>query len=98
MFQGIYRAVMVESEAQLLHLSRYIHRNPDPTGFNPVGLLKYRYSSLPNYLGKFKQSWIKGQKILDLFSKTDNQNSYKAFLFESADVSAISLLLIDIEP
>ena len=95
LFQGIYRAVMVESEAQLLHLSRYIHRNPDPTGFNPVGLMQYRYSSLSNYLGKIQQSWIRNQEIVCLFSRSDTRNSYKSFVFEAADPSDISSLLID---
>jgi len=28
LFQGVYKAVQVESDLQLLHLSSYIHRNP----------------------------------------------------------------------
>lgn len=97
LFQGIYRAVVIESEAQLIHLSRYIHRNPDPTGLNPVGLLDYRYSSLPNYLGKIRQSWVKNREILCLFSANDAGNSYKSFLLESTDLTDISSSLIDYE-
>lgn len=95
LFQGTYRAVTVESEPQLLHLTRYIHRNPDPTGSNPVGLMEYRYSSLPNYLGMIKQSWIRNQEISYLFSANDPRNSYKSFVFEAADHSDINSLLID---
>jgi len=95
LFQGAYRAVTVESEAQLLHLSRYIHRNPDPTGSNPAGLMQYRYSSLSNYLGNIQQSWIRNQEIVSLFSRSDTRNSYKSFVFEAPDPSDISSLLID---
>jgi len=95
LFQGIYRAVLIESEAQLLHLSRYIHRNPDPTGFNPVGFMQYLYSSLPNYLGKMQQPWIESQEISSLFSKSNVRNSYGSFMLESADLSDISSSLID---
>lgn len=97
LFQGIYRAVMIESEPQLIHVSRYIHRNPDPTGFNPVGLAEYRYSSLSNYLGKIYQSWIKNEDIMNLFSIKDIKNSYQSFVFESADLSDMSSMLIDHE-
>jgi len=95
LFQGVYRSVTVGSEAQLLHLSRYIHRNPDPTGSNPVGLAEYRYSSLQNYLGKIKQTWIKNEEITVLFSPSDIRNSYQSFVFESADLSDMSSMLID---
>lgn len=96
LFQGAYRAVTVESESQLLHLSRYIHRNPDPTGSNPVGLMQYRYSSLPNYLGKIKQSWIKNEEIMNLFSTKDIiGNSYRSFVFESGDATDMSSMFID---
>jgi len=30
LFQGVYKAVLVDSDEQLHHLSRYIHRNPLP--------------------------------------------------------------------
>ena len=32
LFQGVYKAVRVTSEEQLLYLTKYIHRNPDPDG------------------------------------------------------------------
>ena len=95
LFQGAYRAVTIDSEAQLLQLSRYIHRNPDPARSDPAGLLEYRYSSLPIYLGKFNQSWVRNQEISCLFSKGDVLNSYKSFVLESVDLSDMSSLLID---
>ena len=89
LFQGVYRAVTIDSEPQLVHLSRYIHLNPDP-----AGLLQYPYSSLHNYLGKIKQTWINHEEIMSLFSKI-SPNPYLSFLFESADLFDVAPLLID---
>jgi hypothetical protein len=50
LFQGVYKAVLVESEEQLLWVSRYIHRNPLSLGYESSELLAYQFSSLPGYL------------------------------------------------
>lgn len=77
LFQSTYKAVLVESEEQLLWLTRYIHRNPASKGLslkdNP------QPSSYRNYLGLFKQTWIKPDQILAHFAKT-GINSYAAFV------------------
>jgi len=82
LFQGVYKAVIVENEPQLVYLSKYIHRNP---GDLPSGrvLEDYRYSSYPNYLGKFRQNWLKPDDIIDLFSKTNPLLNYKSFVEET---------------
>lgn len=82
LFQGIYKGVLVETEEQLLHLSRYIHLNPmepstkRPSGFNP---LEYPYSSYAEYLGKRRTKWINTQEILSYF-KTAQRTSLKDML------------------
>ena len=96
-FQGAYKAVLVESEEQLLYLSKYIHRNPIeilPTGFHLEG---YKYSSYGNYLGLFNQVWIYKDDILGLFSETDQSNSYQNFVEEldERDLPIIKNLLIE---
>lgn len=65
LFQGTYRAVLVNSENYLLHLSRYIHLNSlELTGSNPVS---YPYSSYPYYLGKKHAAWVDPKPILSYF-------------------------------
>lgn len=86
LFQDVYKAVIIESEAQLLHLSRYIHLNPKG---------KPLPSSLPDFLGQRNTSWIKKHYILDYFSKENPQNSYKDFIGWPKDDTFISELLID---
>lgn len=53
LLQGVFKAVRVESEEQLLHVIRYIHINPY-VGMvvKKEALASYPWSSLPDYLGK----------------------------------------------
>ncbi len=84
LFQDKYKAVLVLTDEQLLHLSRYIHRNP----LNLVNLKRtvldrtvfFRQpSSYPVYLGMKKQEWIISEDVLSAFSKT-GFNSYQQFV------------------
>lgn len=87
LFQGVYKAVLVESETQLLHLSRYIHRNP--LCLNGGRAHQKLYTSLPDYLSKRKTEWIKPEIILSYFSKTNLRNSYFSFVEEADDFNLI---------
>ena len=82
LFQDTYKAVKIESEQQWIHLTKYIHLNPldlHPFKESPCRLTEYKYSSYPNYLGKFKQSWVKPNEILANISKV-GKNSYHNFV------------------
>jgi len=76
LFQGKYKAVMVESDAQLLYLTRYIHRN---SLFLPGADIFCQPSSYSVYLGKTKQAWVKPEFILSNFS-ISGYNSYESFV------------------
>lgn len=94
LFQDVYKAVLVESEPQLLHLSRYIHRNPLELGEEFSGHQEL-YSSLPEYFNKRKTGWVKPQIILDYFSKKNRRNSYAAFVEENDDLEFLKTLVIE---
>lgn len=85
LFQGIFRAVLIQEDPYLLHLSRYIHLNPNEvTGFNPV---TYPYSSYQYYLGLKNAPWVKPQFILEYFQSSSSLlpkkiNSYRKFVEE----------------
>lgn len=79
LFQDVYKAVRVVSDEQLLHLSRYIHRNPLPI-LQGDPLQTYRYSSYPEYIGIRSTGWLKPQFIKDYFSVRKYRNSYKSFV------------------
>lgn len=98
LFQDAYKAVLVESEEQLLHLSRYIHRNPLLKG---VSLIESpRPSSYKNYLGLIKQEWVMPEDILTHFAKS-GFNSYQSFVegneYEEDSLKKISAQLLDME-
>lgn len=78
LFQGIYKAVLVSTDEQLLHLSRYIHLNPKELSSRLN--LEESYSSYKDYLKKRETSWVKTQLILSYFSKTNPLLAYKAFV------------------
>jgi len=84
LFQGRFKAVCVESEAQLLHLSRYIHLNPHSSFLikDFQKLENYPYSSFREYLGKSKNGICEKEDILSQFKQG---KSYRQFVFEQAD-------------
>lgn len=86
LFQDAYKAVTVESEEQLLHLSRYIHLNPKGKPYP---------TSLPNYLGNQNASWVKENYILSYFSDKNPKCGYNDFLGMPKDDSFISELFLD---
>lgn len=100
LFQGVYKTVHITKEAQFTYLTKYIHRNPlrdHPTRSHLEGLREYKYSSYGNYLGLFKQSWVKGDDILTYFSKTNPRNSYQAFVEETGDIARVYREMIDLD-
>ncbi len=77
LFQGKYKAVLVDNDAYLLHLSRYIHLNP---GSDPK---TYNYSSYKYYLGRKNANWIKTTEVLAYFKTAKRINLKDFFSYES---------------
>lgn len=69
LFQGRYKGILVEKDAYLLSLSRYVHLNPMRVGV--VGRLEqYQWSSYPGYIGKEKESkWVEYAWVLSQFGR-----------------------------
>lgn len=63
-FEQRYRASRISDDSYLLHISRYIHLNPDDYS-------RWSWSSLPYYLGKKKSEWLKPDRILEMFEAED---------------------------
>ncbi len=100
LFQGRYKTVLITNEYQFTYITKYIHRNQLailPSGPGPEGLLAYKYSSYGNYLGLFKQSWVKTEDILSYFSKTNPRNSYQSFVEETGDIAMVYKEMIDLD-
>lgn len=74
LFQSNYKAILIEDEPYLLHVSRYIHRNP----IDYFDVLIDSYSSYAQYLGVKSVLWVKPQDILSLFS-TSKDKQYQTY-------------------
>lgn len=80
LFQGPYKAVFVDRDSYLLHLSRYIHLNPKGmTGPRPVIVREYPYSSYPYYLRLKQAAWLHPEHVLDYF-RSAQRRDYRDFL------------------
>ena len=97
--QDVYKAVLVESEPQLLYLTKYIHRNCLEVLASQEDVLRAYYaqpSSYPDYLGLRKTEWIYPEEILAFFSKTNPRLSYKSFVEETGDILIEEKIAIDL--
>lgn len=82
-FQGRFKAVRIETNEQLLHVSRYVHLNP-LTSFlvkNVEDLENYFYSSFPEYLGKTKRELCQKEIVLGQYK---TKESYSKFVLDQS--------------
>ena len=90
LFQGKFKAVLVENDQYLLHLSRYIHLNPMRSDLiSRNSLIEYPYSSYAEYLGIRQTVWIKSESVLEYFKDAKktfftNMLSYQSFIEDYA--------------
>lgn len=83
LFQSIFKAVMVETDEQLLHVSRYIHLNPTTSYLVETNdLLSYRWSSFSEYLQEKPSGFTDSSFILKLVG---GQEKYKKFVFDQVE-------------
>lgn len=80
LLQGSFKAVHIESEEQLIHLSRYIHLNPVVSGISK-NLLGYPWSSYMDYLNH-QSIFCHPAPVLNLFPSTQK---YKEFVTDQID-------------
>jgi len=83
LFQGVFKAVHVEDDEQLIHLSRYIHLNP-VVGFviEKDRLEAYPWSSYSYYLGLAQNAFVNKEEIIGFFKSS---KEYKQFVLDQAD-------------
>lgn len=91
LFQGPYQFRHIKSDRDLLHLSRYIHRNPIEAGFTKTPA-DWTYSSYLDYLGQRKDNLVNTDLILSLF---ENPRSFVQFVSEAGQDDRPQDLQID---
>ncbi|MCL5439105.1 MAG: transposase [Patescibacteria group bacterium] len=82
LFQGTYKAILIEEENYLLHLSRYIHLNP--AKYVKDSPLHIAHSSYGDYLSLRKTNWVDTNLILSFFKSAQRTHlkdmlSYQSF-------------------
>lgn len=79
LFQGTFKAVLIESDEQLIHVSRYIHLNP-LVSFLTKSLEQYEWSSYQEYL-MGKDGICSKEQILSFFK---SPKDYESFIKDQA--------------
>lgn len=83
LFQGRFKAKLVDKDEYIIHLSRYIHLNPLLLVSSPEKLETYPFSSLTTYLGNKKSSFLDTSFILSYFE--NELKEFKSFTLASID-------------
>lgn len=81
LFEGNFKAIRVETDEQLIHLSRYIHLNP-VTAYLVENPEDYPYSSYRAYLKKEDSEIVDSSSILEHFSSPER---YQGFVKSQKD-------------
>lgn len=82
LFRGRYRAILVEADAYLLSVSRYIHRNPID-GAQPLveQLDAWRWSSFPAFVGQIAPPvWLSTGPTLEMLGTQNRSAAYRRFV------------------
>lgn len=98
LFQGIYKAVNIDSDEYLLHLSRYIHRNPLNIGVD----LKKGYSSYRAYLGEQNIPWLHPHIVTSFFTTQTlpylkNKTTYQQFVEDTEENNGYDIQNLSID-
>ncbi len=98
LYQGVCKAVLVKTDEQLLHLTRYFHRQA--IGFKKgKNFILYNNplpSSYSDYLGKTHTPWVYSEEILSFFNQQEKKLSYRFFVEKyQAEEDLVQALIIE---
>jgi putative transposase len=87
LFQGRFKAIRIDNEPYLIHLCRYIHRNPID-GRKPLveRLEDWEYSNFPEWTGRRNGKLVDRKFVREYFS---NGAEYDSFARETPSVKAL---------
>lgn len=80
-FQGEFKSVHIETNDQLLHVSRYIHLNPI-ISYVAKDLKNFKWSSYDEYIGESDSALCSKEIILDQFKLTKD---YEDFILDQLE-------------
>lgn len=80
LFQGEFKAVVMENDEQLIHVSRYIHLNPLVSGLTRE-IDQYKWSSYREYVDNNSPEFCSKEEVLGHFK---NSHGYEQFVLDQA--------------
>ena len=90
LFQGRFKAILIDADEYLKHLSRYIHLNPVRAKMVSTSS-EYKWSSYPAFIGKIKApQFLEVNWLLSSFGKRKKEarQNYKDFV-EGVDIKTL---------
>ncbi len=81
LFQGRFKNVLIESDEQLIHVSRYLHLNPLVSNLTS-DLKSYPWSSFNKYIGNADDELCDIDLVSEFFKSTEG---YEQFVMDQAD-------------
>ena len=81
LFENRYKAVCLDDDSYLQHITRYIH-------LNPRTWQTYHYSSLSFYQAGHEPQWLNTSKVLDLFNSRADYTKFVADYEEQRNMLA----------
>lgn len=97
LFGSTYKSVEIETDEQLIHLSRYIHTNPansSKTNLTPKQLKAFPWSSLPTYLGR-KSLICQPKEVMTFFKSPGSYWDFVKAGIKKEELKLPSAVLID---
>ncbi|EAR23427.1 helix-turn-helix domain-containing protein [Nitrococcus mobilis] len=87
LFRGRFKAILVEADAYLLQLTRYVHRNPIEARRALVNeLAAYPWSSYPAYLGQATApEWLYQEFTYRLLNSRERYSGYRRYVEAGVD-------------
>ncbi len=87
LFRGRYRSILVDEDAYLLQVSRYIHRNPlEVKGARTDALYKHGWSSYRAYVNKAQApGWLSRDLTYRTLGGADRYAKYEEFVLRGND-------------
>ncbi|MGH1469872.1 MAG: transposase [Cellvibrionaceae bacterium] len=87
LFRGRYKALLVDEDAYLLQVGRYIHRNPiEVKGASADVLNRFRWSSYLAYINRVQPpAWLMRDLTYQMLDRYQRYEAYRAFVEKGND-------------